>query len=328
MNWHPKPHFNNQWSWAGLAILLIALVWQWWSGNHVADNVCSGQRFAIETVSGGTAPYIQLTANARKGPFLLDYGATQSTLSADAFSSSSGSGQASGQMTTSFSLPTFPTGQFRLARYFASQAPGGGQLGVVGTDFLSLLTAAFSFSPQGGSVVLDGKPCDAGRLRAKGMVPIRQTGFFSAQPGRLDRSRPNVPVIYLRIGGITTWAQIDTGYDDLQMQPSIDINETLYQKLLASNVPLRQKGNVGVSTCSGLESRSAYLASHVEIVSETGALIRDLGTVTLVRKPLSPCGGIGNLVEPAAQIAASVVARLGEVVIDPFTETVWVAPAR
>jgi hypothetical protein len=59
-------------------------------------------------------------------------------------------------------------------------------------------------------------------------------------------------------------------------------------------------------------------------MTETGAVVRTLGPVHLVRKSASSCGGIANLVEPAAQVAASLLTMLGEVVFDPHNDTVWV----
>jgi hypothetical protein len=52
---------------------------------------CEGQSFDLVTAPGGRSPYIRLAVDGRTGPFLLDYGATTS------------------------SLPSFPTGQFNQA---------------------------------------------------------------------------------------------------------------------------------------------------------------------------------------------------------------------
>jgi hypothetical protein len=70
---------------------------------------CEGQSFDLVTAPGGRSPYIRLAVDGRTGPFLLDYGATTS------------------------SLPSFPTGQFNQAKYAIDSAPPGGQLGVIGS---------------------------------------------------------------------------------------------------------------------------------------------------------------------------------------------------
>jgi len=281
---------------------------------------CGGQRFAIETAPGGLSPYITLEANGQAGAFLLDYGASFSTVSADRFPAW-GPGAT---ITARFSLPTFSTARFELARYWAQRAPSGGQLGVVGTDFLSLLTADFSFSPGAKTVLLGEASCSADDLRRRGLQPVRQTGFFSSDPGRLSDGHLNIPILYLRIGGVTTWAQIDTGYDDTELRPSIDINEPLYQRLLAAGVRLEPRGTVSVSTCSGTEPRSAYTVANVQVETETGSVIAKLGPVALIRKPSNGCGGVAGLASPAAQASASIVAALEVIVFDPRAETVWI----
>lgn len=297
----------------------IAALYQYQQSLDVAER-CAGRRFAIETIAGGAAPYISMKADNQRGAFLLDYAATSSTLSSDRFGNRSGR-----QTISNFELPTFETGHFSLARYWATRTPRSGQLGVIGTDFLSLLTADFSYRRFDRSVVISGATCNPDILDERKLVPIRQTGFFSSDPSRLKPGRPNVPVVFLQIGPVRTWAQIDTGYDDIEHRPSIDINEALYNKLVDAGVRLSDSGETRVSTCDGSETRSVYQTSNVSVLTETGTVVRNLGRVFLVRKKTSSCGGIANIDEPAAQAAASLLSILGEVVFDPKNETVWVA---
>jgi hypothetical protein len=305
---------------ASLVLISALVAWHQYQRSTDPGERCAGRRFAIEMVSGGTAPYIRLTADEHRGAFLLDYGANISTLSSERFGN-----RAAGGSISRFGLPTFPTARFSLARYWAVRAPQGGQLGVIGTDFLSLLTVDFSYRPFNRSVVIGGQTCSADVLARRKLVPIRQTGFFSSNPARLVPGRLNVPVVFLKIGPVTTWAQIDTGYDDIERRPSIDINEALYNKLAAAGVTLADAGLTLVSTCAGVEIRSVYRTPDVTMVTETGAPVRTLGPVHLVRKSASSCGGIANLAESAAQVAASLLRMLDEVVFDPHHETVWVA---
>ena len=288
--------------------------------NNDHNDRCTGHRFAVETVRGGSAPYVQLTADGKRGAFLIDYGTTHSTLSALHFGNRTNGGSIS-----QFDLPTFPAAQFSLAQYRLLRTPAGGQLGVIGTDFLSLLTVDFKYRPFHRSAVISGAVCDPDLLSRRKLVPIRQTGFFSSNPARLSPGRLNVPVVFLKIGPVMTWAQIDTGYDDVEQQPSIDINEALYAKLAAAGVKMESAGVMQVATCAGTESRSSYITPEVSVVTESGVNVRRLGRAHLVRKSNSSCGGIANMLEPAAQVAASLLATLREVVFDPRNETVWVA---
>lgn len=301
-------------------LVLITALAAWHLRSADPGERCAGRRFAIETVSGGASPYITLTADDQRGAFLIDYGATISTLSSERFGNSAADGAIS-----RFDLPTFPTAHFSLSRYWATRAPHGGQLGVIGTDFLSVLTADFTYAPFNRSVIISGEACSADVLAQRKLVPIRQTGFFSSNPARLAPGRLNVPVVFLKIGPVTTWAQIDTGYDDINRQLSIDINEALYNKLAAAGVTLAGAGTIQISTCAGVESRSAYRTPVVTVVTETGAFVRTLGPAHLLRKSTASCGGIANLSEPAAQVAASLFPMMGEIVFDPRNDTVWVA---
>jgi hypothetical protein len=91
---------------------------------------------------------------------------------------------------------------------------------------------------------------------------------------------------------------------------------------------LHRVPDIRVSTCAGVESREVYDVNGVAIETNTGAPVRVLGAAKLVRKGANACGGIGAAPEPAAQVAASVLALVGEVVIDPFNETVWLKGGR
>lgn len=282
---------------------------------------CGGERLALEFAgSSGHSPHVRLSAAGKVGAFLLDYGATFSTLAQDRFPAEAGRGL------VSFSLPTFSFGRFKLTRYWTERTPQGGLLGVVGTDFLALLTADFSF--RKGDVFLMASACDPERLRRRGLVPIRQTGFFSRDRQRVAPGRPAVPVLYLRLAGIATWAQIDTGYDDTGAAPSVDINEPLFARLLAAGANLKREADLTVSTCAGVETRETYNLTQAVVETETGAPIQALETVRLLRKPRNACGGIAGLAEPAAQVAASLLTRAGEAVFDPFAELIWLPAAR
>lgn len=286
---------------------------------------CPGQRFAVETVPDGLSPYISLTAGEATGAFLLDYGATASTLSLDAAPGKAADGRP--VAVSNFSLPTFPRARFTRARYWNARIPEGGQLGVVATDFLSLLTADFAYAGERKRVVLGKARCRPETLRARGLIPIRQSGYFSSDPGHVGEGRPNVPVVFLDIAGVKVPAQIDTGYDDIERRPSIDINAALFNRLIGEGVRLREQDSIGVMTCAGAETRSVYQLSAVTLLDDRGNRIRELGTTNLVRKAGNACGGIAGQREPAAQITASLLAGLGEIVFDPRNDTVWV-PAR
>lgn len=288
-----------------------------------ATERCAGQTFPLLTAPGGLSPYIALEADGVSGAFQLDYGSTRSSLSRTAFG-----GQAadiSDHDIQSFSLPTFARGRFQLARYGLLREPAGGQVGIVGTDFLSKLTADFSFDDGGGDVVLGFAACDPQVMSRRGMVSISQSGFFSSRAGQVRTDMPNVPVLPLRIGAVAVWGQVDTGYDDAAFPPSIDINEALYRRLIAEGVSLASIGHVTVTTCHGRQEREIFDApgGAVAIVRDDGSVIQKINKVRFVRKGAGGCGGIGDMSVPAAQLGVSVLRQLGSVVFDPKAELVW-----
>ena len=74
--------------------------------------LCGGRPYTRSSVSHGASPYATLTADRVTGPFLLDYGATRSSLSATAFP-----GPDRSIRRTAISLPGIESADFRLARY-------------------------------------------------------------------------------------------------------------------------------------------------------------------------------------------------------------------
>jgi hypothetical protein len=289
-----------------------------------AEYRCAGERFELRTVTGGASPYIQLAAGNKRGSFLLDYGTTQSSLSRDVFQGGAEGGDIA---IDNLSLPSFPTGRFKVAKYWIGDQPPGGQMGIIGTDFLSLLTADFSFRSGRGDVVLSAEPCDSNVLRKRGMVAVRQLGFFTSDLSKLAPATPNVPVLFLDIGGVSVPAQIDTGYDDRNIPPSIDINEALYEKLVAAGIHLTGGGAGTVATCSGVTTNKVYVApqTRISLKTDDGREIRQISGASLIRKIVNGCGGIADMQRPAAQLGASIISGLGSIVFDAKSELVWVA---
>lgn len=285
---------------AAIAGLACAFAWAAFveTREHDAAALCGGRRYEISRFPNGLSPYVALTADGVPGQFLLDYGATRSSLSADAFAMSAGSVK-----TAAISLPSFEKGDFRVARYDQPGKSGRRQLGVIGTDFLSLLIAQLT----GGAVYLGDRPCDPDALRARGLVPVSQKGFFSSDLSTIGAGLPNVPVVYLRLGEIHAWAQIDTGYADTVYPNSVDINEALYHRLAGSGVRLERLPDIGVWTCEGRESRRVYAVRDraLAIENEQARPIVETESFALIVKPANGCGGIGAMKAPAAQLGAS-----------------------
>ncbi len=303
---------------AAIAGLACACAWAAFveTREHDAAALCGGRRYEISRFPNGLSPYVALTAAGVPGEFLLDYGATRSSLSADAFAVSAGSVK-----TAAISLPSFEKGDFRVARYDQPGHSGTGQVGVIGTDFLSLLSAQFT----GSAVFIGDRPCRADALRARGLVPVSQKGFFSSDLSTIGAGLPNVPVVYLRLGEVHAWAQIDTGYADTVYPNSVDINEALYDRLAESGVKLERLPDIGVWTCEGRENRRVYAVRNhgLSIENEQARPIVETESFALIVKPTNGCGGIDAMKAPAAQLGASFLKLFGMIVFDPKSGTVW-----
>jgi hypothetical protein len=278
--------------------------------------LCGGRPYARISVPDGASPYVELTADGVTGPFLLDYGATRSSLSAASFSGPDGSIR-----TAAISLPGIEKADFHLARYYLLLQPGNGQLGVIGDDLLSQFTVHLTDN----KAFLSAETCRPEELIARGLTPVSQSGFFSSEPSKGGAGLPNVPVVFLRLGNIRVWAQIDTGYEDFVYSRSIDINQALFDRLVGSGAKLDRVNDIGIWTCDGREHRPVYRIQDrpLRIENEQGKRIVETEAFHLIVKAPNSCGGIADMSEPAAQLGASFLGLFGEVIFDPRNATVW-----
>ncbi len=290
-------------------------------GKTDLGALCGGRSYARISVPTGASPYVELAADGVTGPFLLDYGATRSSLSAAVFSGPDGSIK-----TAAVSLPGIERADFHLARYYLMLQPGKGQLGVIGDDLLSRLTVQLTES----SAFLSTESCRPEALLAYGLTPIAQNGFFSSDPSKVSAGLPNVPVVFLRLGDVRVWAQIDTGYEDFVYSRSVDINQALFDRLAASGAKLDRVEDIDIWTCDGREHRPVYRVKGwpLTIEDQEGKKIVETEEIHLVVKSANSCGGIADMKEPAAQLGASFLKLFGTVIFDPRNTTVWLGGRR
>jgi hypothetical protein len=299
---------------AAIAVLIFVVGMD--SGEKDRGALCGGRPYARGPVPNGSSPYVELTADGIKGPFLLDYGATRSSLSVAAFLGPDGS-----MRKAAILLPGIESADFHLARYDLLLQPGKGQLGVIGDDLLSRFTVELTES----TAYLGVEPCQPEALLARGLTPVAQNGFFSSETSRIRAGLPNVPVVFLRLGEVRAWAQIDTGYEDAVYPRSVDVNQALFDRLVLSRFKINQVADINVWTCEGSESRHVYRVEDgpLTIENEQGKSIVETEDFHLIVKPVNGCGGIADLPEPAAQLGASFLRLFGAVIFDPGAATVW-----
>jgi hypothetical protein len=285
-------------------------------GETDQGALCGGSPFKRISVAEGASPYVELAADGMTGPFLLDYGATRSSLSAAAFPGPDGSIRRA-----TISLPGIERAEFHLANYGLLLQPGKGQVGVIGDDLLSGFTVQLTES----TAFLGADACRPEALLARGLTPVAQNGFFSSDASKVRAGLPNVPVVFLRLANVRAWAQIDTGYEDGVHRHSVDINQALFDRLVQSGVKIERIADVDIWTCEGRERRAVYRLRDrpLAIETEQGKVIVEVEDFRLLVKPANTCGGIADLPEPAAQLGASFLRLFGAVIFDPKTATVW-----
>jgi hypothetical protein len=180
------------------------------SAVSAATPVCGGVRIPIDT-SVFLKPFASLALGGHEGNFLIDTGATYSQVDTRRYAVPDGIKVA----LTGFSLPLAEGGVFTATDLSSFAAPLGAQLGIVGTDFLSLRTIEFHYESSPSFAALGREACDQATLRRAGFAPVGLPGYYGADLSHLKRGMPNIPVIQLRIGEVTFPAQVDTGYGDL-----------------------------------------------------------------------------------------------------------------
>jgi hypothetical protein len=306
---------------------------------------CLGETRSLILSSG--MPYTPVRVQGRTGFFVVDLGADGSAISPGTFLPGRGDGPRpmAGTADRFAGFDFFgPWAPVRLSVQDHSPIRGPlPQAGLIGTDLL-----------QGHIVTLDYAQgllhraerdafCSDSVLRQAGFAPLSSRDYYGTTgvplrcPAAPRRSGcPNIPTIPVRIGRSLAVAQIDTGYDDSRVSPSININRAWLAALQAAGVTPRRwpAGDLSLSTCAGVsEPVWAYRLPEgvaLELVGSDGQAVRRVEEATLFLKATPPearrCGGIGTWERPAAQLGASLV-NDGALVVDPFSQRVWWRPA-
>jgi hypothetical protein len=120
---------------------------------------------------------------------------------------------------------------------------------------------------------------------------------------------PNVPTVPVRVAGVTAIAQLDTGFADVRVPHSVNINAAFFDAIRArspDSIVRDSASDLSLTTCAG--------------VAESAAVLFVKRTPTAALR----CGGIGTWTAPAAQVATSFYVDAGVMVFDPFAERVWI----
>jgi hypothetical protein len=262
----------------------------------------------------------------RNGNFLVDTGASASSVDGRAFSLTPGT---NAQLWGS-TFPTITGGAFAVFDWSNAPAPPGGLAGVIGTDFLSLRIAEFRYDANAPSLEVSEERCLAQQFEDAGFTSIAQDGYYSSEPARLRPNTLNIPIVFIRVGSVIAPAQIDSGFSETgSVRGVVQINEALFAALRNAGVAMIPFTEIGfsITDCRGnvfVPALWQVRGAPLQITTHEGKALRQYEDLLLEVKPTpTACGGIATSPEPMGQIGAEYLRRWGTFVLDPFNERVW-----
>jgi hypothetical protein len=152
---------------------LLALPVMTAAAASAATPICSGVRIPIDT-SVFSKPFANLALGGNEGDFLIDTGATYSQIDMRRYAVPDGIKI----VLSGFSLPLAEGGVFTAADLSSFATPLGAQLGIVGTDFLSLRTIEFHYEWSQSFAALGREACDQASLRRAGFAAVGLPGYY------------------------------------------------------------------------------------------------------------------------------------------------------
>jgi hypothetical protein len=287
--------------------------------------VCPGGAIPLD-VSVAATPFVRMQLAGRNGNFLIDTGASASSVDGGAFSFTPGSSVRLDGST----FPTISGGSFAVFDWSHAPAPPGGLAGVIGTDFLSLRVAEFHYDAAEPYLGVSEQRCSPRQFEDAGFTSISQKGFYSSDPTRLRPNTLNIPVVFIRVGSVVAPAQIDSGFSETSnVRGVVQINEALFAALRSAGVAMIPFTAVrfSITDCRGnafVPALWQVTGAPLQITTREGKGLLEYEELLLEVKPTpTACGGIAASPEPMGQIGAEYLGRWGTFVLDPFNERVW-----
>jgi hypothetical protein len=287
--------------------------------------VCPGGAIPLD-VSVAATPHVRIGLAGRNGNFLVDTGASASSVDGGAFLLTPGSNARLEGST----FPTITGGSFAAFDWSRAPAPPGGLAGVIGTDFLSLRVAEFHYDASEPYLGVSEERCASRQFEDAGFTSISQGGFYSSDPARLRANALNIPVVFIRVGSVIAPAQIDSGFSETSsVRGVVQINEALLAALRNAGIAMVPFTEIrfSVTDCRGnafVPALWQVKGAPLQITTREGKAVFEYGELLLEVKPTpTACGGIATSPQPMGQIGAEYLRRWGTFVLDPFNERVW-----
>jgi hypothetical protein len=289
------------------------------------DAVCPGGAIPLD-VSVASTPHVRMQLAGRNGNFLVDTGASASSVDGGAFSLAPGSNARLDGST----FPTITGGSFAVFDWSHAPSPPGGLAGVIGTDFLSLRVAEFHYDAQEPYLGVSEQHCAPRQFEDAGFASISQDGFYSSDPTRLRANTLNIPVVFIRVGSVIAPAQIDSGFSETSsVRGVVQINEALLAALRNAGIAMVPFTGItfSITDCRDngfVPALWQVKGAPLQITTREGKALFEYEELLLEVKPTpTACGGIATSPQPMGQIGAEYLRRWGTFVLDPFNERVW-----
>lgn len=316
---------------------------------------CPGTRLPVLTGDAGSAPYVELELDGQRGLFLIDSGASQSVIEKGVWELpppgprwsklDSVGGTIDLVAMGPHNIPgwsSVPMLNFQVADRNITVPGRGKQIGVLGIgDLFFNQSLEFHYeNPDDQYVVIGafGGACPKAPLEDAGFHLIAQQGHW-AQGTKAPDGVHNGPVAYINIVpaggaevsvGVRTFAQIDTGLDDLVWPFTIVINQPLLESPKSSNSSMVLENSTQIIDCQGRTQRQDVysLPGHsVRIEDGEGDLVQRVSKFYLVLSAAGEgCHGISEYRAPAAQLGASFLRSFGTTIFVGQRNEVWIRP--
>ncbi len=313
-----------------------------WCGGTAA---APAKRLDIITSATGAAPYVNLAPDDAKGAWLVDYGATDSSVNRlgnlPATDPRWVGTDKKRMRLRNFDFP-YVNGSQEVANLprSISEAGVGIQHGVIGTDLLGRQTIEFHYeNPRDQHMLVSSPGCI---LSNQGFFQILQAGYFGTKPEHYSMQGVNVPVVFAELrkadGTLAASkfpAQLDTGMADTVWSRTVYVNDALWTKIKTNEAI--SIGKLDVNQCNSSAKLEVWVlpGTQLQITDQAGyGLTKDpmfpaYYIVPLKQEPIdSPCGGIATRTTPAAMIGSSFLRSFGTIVVDPgaFTDggAIWI----
>ena len=296
----------------------------------VAHSLCSEFALPLD-ISFDKKPYARVSLGGKIVRLTVDTGAaSESIIRKDIFDYPVNSEV----VLHGFSFPTFSGGKFTVMDTGVvdlNEDANGDKYtddGVIGYNFLHFRNLEFHYDnpPYLG---ISAKPCSAAKLISAGFVPIDQHGFYPSSQTPYDA----VPIVYGKLDSVVFPVRIDTGFGEIPASGDLLVNRAFTNMLRNRRLELTRVDSTNNTNCRGVtisavrwRTTDPHLFTIVSDINGDHTLF-EYSSITMVEKdPSDTCAFYTHSSIPTAWLGAVYLDRWKTLIIDPYSERVWLKP--